>query len=84
MAELSSDTVLAQLQPIFQEALNSPSQVMNLASNATNTAGWDSLAHIEIIELTEIHFGVRFSLGELQELKEVGDMVGLILKKKNK
>jgi acyl carrier protein len=82
MAELTTDAVLAQLQPIFQEALNNPNLVVTLQSNAINTANWDSIAHIEIIEMTEMHFGIRFALGELQELKEVGDLVSLILKKR--
>ena len=42
------------------------------------------LAHIEIIELTELRFGIRFALGELQDLKEVNDLVQLILKKQGK
>ena len=84
MPDLTSESVLAQLQPIFQEALGSPDAKITLQSNASNTENWDSIAHIEIIELTELHFGVRFALGELQQLKEVNDLVDLILKKKNK
>ena len=82
MPDLNAETVLEQLQPIFEEALNEPGLKITLESNAKNTANWDSLAHIEIIELTELHFGVKFALGELQDLKEVRDLVNLILKKK--
>jgi acyl carrier protein len=42
------------------------------------------LAHIELIEMVESHFKVRFGLGELQDLKEVGDLVDLIIEKANK
>jgi len=81
MPSLSPDEILAQLQPIFQEALDAPDLTITLKSNATNTANWDSLAHIDIIEMVERQFKVRFALGELQELKEVGDLVALIIKK---
>ena len=81
MPDLTADSVLAELQPIFREALNNPDLTVTLKSNATNTADWDSIAHIEIIELTELHFKVRFALGELQDLKEVGDLVALVLQK---
>jgi acyl carrier protein len=81
MPSLSTDETLAQLQPIFQEALDAPDLKITLKSNATNTANWDSLAHIDIIEMVERQFKVRFALGELQELKEVGDLVALIIKK---
>jgi acyl carrier protein len=53
------------------------------SSNAMNTPNWDSLAHIDIIEMVERHFKVKFGLGELQDLKEVGDLVDLILEKKS-
>jgi acyl carrier protein len=83
MAELTAEGVLTELQPIFAEALNKPGVTITLKSNAINTPNWDSIAHIEIIELTEMHFGVHFALADLQDLKEVGDLVRLILKKKN-
>jgi acyl carrier protein len=82
MHELNEETVLEQLQPIFQEALNSPTLLVTRSSSATNTANWDSLAHIELIEMVEYHFKVKFALGELHQLREVGDLVDMILKKK--
>ena len=81
MGALTPDTVLAELQPIFQEALNSPRLTVTRQSSALNTPGWDSLAHIELIEMVEHHFKVKFGLGELQDLKEVGDLIDLILEK---
>ena len=84
MSNYTSDEVLAELQPIFQEALNSPKLIVTLNSNALNTANWDSLAHIELIEMVERHFKVKFALGELQDLKEVGDLVDLVIEKLSK
>jgi acyl carrier protein len=84
MVNLTAESVLAELQPIFEEALNTPGLTVTRGSNALNTKNWDSLAHIELIEMVERHFGVKFALGELQDLKEVGDLVDLVLEKKNK
>ena len=84
MPNLSKEDVLAELQPIFREALDSPELTVTHSSNALNTPNWDSLAHIELIEMVESHFKVRFGLGELQDLKEVGDLVDLIIEKANK
>lgn len=81
MPDLSPDGVLAELQPIFQEALNSPKLTVTRKSNALNTPNWDSLAHIELIEMVERSFKVKFALGELQDLKEVGDLVDLVVEK---
>lgn len=77
----SSEEILSELQPIFQEALNQPHLAVTADSNATNTKNWDSIAHIELIEMVEMHFKVRFALGELQDLKEVGDLIRLIEQK---
>lgn len=84
MAILTPDSVLAELQPIFEEALDEPGLEIGRNSNAANTNNWDSLAHIAIIEMVESHFKVRFALGELQQLKQVGDLVDLVIAKKTR
>jgi len=82
MPDLSPDSILHDLQPIFQEALNTPRVAVTRASSAFNTPNWDSLAHIDLIEMVELHFKVKFALGELHEMKNVGDMVDMIMEKK--
>ncbi len=82
MADLTPETVLAELQPIFEEVLDQPGLSVTRNSNAWNTPNWDSLAQIDLIEMSERRFAVRFSLVELQGLKEVGDLVDLIIQKK--
>ncbi len=81
MATWTPDLVLAELQPIFEEALDAPGLVVTRASNGNNTPNWDSLAHISIIEMVEHRFKVRFALGERQDLKQVGDLVDLVVAK---
>ena len=75
------EAVLADLQPLFEEALDEPGLTVTRASNASNTPNWDSLAHITLIEMVTRRFKVKFALGELQDLKSVGDLVDLIVKK---
>ena len=52
-------------------------------SSAKNIKNWDSLAHINIILNIERMFKIKFKVSEIAELKNVGEMVDLILKKKN-
>jgi acyl carrier protein len=73
--------VLQDLQPIFREALDEPSLVITRSSNAMNTPNWDSLAHITLIDMVQSHFKVRFALGELQDMKEVRELMELIVAK---
>ena len=72
------DPILEQLQPIFQDVLDQPDLVITRQSDASSVEDWDSLAHVNIVTAIERRFKVRFALGELQELKNVGDMVDLI------
>jgi acyl carrier protein len=81
MAKRTPDEVLAELQPIFQEALGLPDLVVTRASKASNTPNWDSLAHISLIEMVENHFSIRIGLSELEDMKEVGDLVDVIVAK---
>lgn len=73
--------LLVQLQPIFRDILDNPNLSITRESNASNVEGWDSLAHINLISAIEQEFGIRFALGELEELKNVGDMVDLMEQK---
>ena len=73
--------ILVQLQPIFRDVLDNPKLVITRDSSAANVAGWDSLAHINLISAIEHEFGLRFALGELEELKNVGEMVDLMEQK---
>ena len=81
MSNLTPAQILAELQPIFREVLEDPKLVIALDSNASTTPNWDSLAHIDLIEMIEQQFKVKFALGELQDLKNVGDLVSLLAQK---
>ena len=78
---MDSDSIQAQLQPIFQDVLDQPDLVITRGSNAQNVEDWDSLAHVNLVTAIQRHFKVKFALGELQDLKDVGDMVDLIQRK---
>lgn len=78
---MTQQEILDKLQPIFRDVLDDDRLVITFKSNATNTPNWDSLSHINLIQTIESDFKVRFALGELQDLKDVGDLVSLIQKK---
>lgn len=48
---------------------------------AADVEGWDSLAHIRLLTQVEREFGIRFSAGEAQSFKRVGDLVTCIERK---
>jgi acyl carrier protein len=51
-------------------------------TTADQTEGWDSFNHINIVVATEQHFGVKFKTAEIESLRNVGELVALIARKK--
>lgn len=76
-----SKTILARQEQILRDILGDSNLQVTRETNATQVDAWDSLTHMQIIAAIEKEFGVRFALGELQALKNVGDMTDLIEKK---
>ena len=73
--------ILDRLRPVFCEVFENPALRIERDSNAMTVDGWDSLAHVNLIAAVEEEFGVRFALGEREELQYVGDMVDLVARK---
>lgn len=78
MAEMDT---LKRLQEILRDVLQEPDLIITRESTATNVAGWDSVAHVDILWNVEHEFAVRFALGEVQDLKNIGGLVDLLEKK---
>jgi acyl carrier protein len=72
------DNLLEEMQSIFRDILDQPALVLTRESNANNVRDWDSLSHINLVTSIEKRYKIRFALGELQKLKDVGDMIDLI------
>jgi acyl carrier protein len=78
---MDSAAVMNDLQPIFADILDQPDVRLSPESNASNVDGWDSLAHINLVMAIEKRYKIKFALGELQDLKNLGEMVTLIQRK---
>jgi acyl carrier protein len=71
------NNVVASMKEVFED----DSIVVTTETNAEDIENWDSLTHIVLISTIEKKFKLRFALGELQALRNVGDMVQLIQNK---
>ena len=78
---MNHDDILKTLTSIIREVLELPELTLSTDTSAADVDEWDSMTHIQIIAGIEAHYKIRFALGELQSLKNVGDMIGLIQKK---
>jgi len=69
------------LNDIFKQVFDDDSIVITRDSTANDIEEWDSLTHMNLVVAVEAKFKIRFALGELQTLRNVGDMLDLIEKK---
>jgi acyl carrier protein len=77
-------TTIEQLIPIFREVFDDDDIVLSRQTTADDIDAWDSLSHMNLIVAVELRFKVKFALGELQSLKNVGDLADLVDKKLKK
>jgi len=75
------DNLQEEIQEIFRDILGEDELVITRESNASNVPDWDSLTHTMLVTAIEKKYKIRFHLGELQGMKNVGDMLDLLRKK---
>ena len=78
---MSKPDVMNKLATIMQELFENSSLVVTEETSGDDVDEWDSLTHISLIDSIEKEFKVKFGLGELMKLKNVGQMADLIIKK---
>jgi acyl carrier protein len=74
-------TILEKLNPIFRQVFEDDDINLNRGITADDIDAWDSLSHINLVMAIEMEFRIRFALGELQTLKNVGNLADLIDRK---
>ncbi|MAX65667.1 MAG: acyl carrier protein [Bacteriovoracaceae bacterium] len=75
---MTTEEIFNQVSLILKNTFDNNEIDLNHETSANDIDEWDSLSHIELISNIESHFKVRFALGELQDLKNIGEMVELI------
>ena len=77
------DEIMARIQTVFRDVFDDPQLAVTAASTASEVPGWDSLSNINLVFAIEREFKVKFALGQIQELSNVGEMAALIQKKRS-
>ena len=77
---MNQSDVIAKLQTIFDDVFLEPVDVRPELS-AKEVPEWDSLMHISLLVAVEKAFAVRFRVGEVEGVGNVGEFADLILKR---
>ena len=73
-----NDSVRGALTEVFRDVLDDDSLVLNDSTCAADVDGWDSITHVLLVVAVEAKFGIRLSSGEIQRLKNVGELAALV------
>ncbi len=76
---MTREEVYEQLNEVFRDVFDDESITVNDATTSDDIEEWDSLEHINLIAAVEQEFGMRFSMGQVVSMKNVGEMVDIIL-----
>lgn len=76
---MTREEVFAALNEVFQDVFDDESIVVTDATTSEDIEEWDSLEHINLIAAVEQEFGVKFNMGQVVTMKNVGEMADIIM-----
>lgn len=74
-------TIRDELTTCFRRTFDSETIVLRDQMTAADVPGWDSLAHITLIMDIEEAFNLRFTVDDIADLKNVGEMIEMLQRK---
>lgn len=72
------EEVFKRLNQIFQDVFDDESITVQDATTADDIEDWDSLEHINLVVAIEKEFDIKFNMGDVSKMKNVGEMADLI------
>lgn len=75
---MTREEVYDRLKGVFADVFDREIE-LNDGTVAADVEGWDSLNHITLIGTIEDEFDVKFSMRDVVHMKNVGEMVSLII-----
>jgi acyl carrier protein len=78
---MDNNEIVKRLTPIFRDVFSDDTLVVTDKLSAADVATWDSLSNINMIVGVEKAFGVKFSIKDVRNLKNVGELLELIKRK---
>lgn len=78
---MEENAIYAKLTEIFRDIFDDDDIVLTPETTAADIPEWDSFNHVNIMVACEAAFGIRFKGSELEELRNVGELVHVIEQK---
>lgn len=78
---MSKEEIYKALDEVFEEVFDDDSIHVTPETTANDIEDWDSLEHINLVVAVENRFGIKFKMNEVTSMKNVGEMVDIILER---
>ena len=79
MVIMTREEVYERLNAVFADVFDDEELTVNDETTAADVDGWDSLVHITLIDAVEEEFDISFDMKTIVKLKNVGEMVDVIM-----
>ncbi|NBH84653.1 acyl carrier protein [bacterium C-53] len=76
---MSKEEILSKVNEIFIDAFDKEDLVIDFNTTASDIEGWDSLMQMNLIEMIEDEFNMRFDMDEVVGMADVGAMIDIII-----
>ena len=76
--------ILKRVNRIFCDIFDDDTIVVQDETTAADISDWDSLMQIELVSEHESHFGLRFGMKEVLNMKNVGEMIDIVVERATK
>ena len=76
---MTKEEIYERLNEVFQDVFDDDSIEVNPETTSDDIEDWDSLEHINLVAAVEQEFGIKFTMAQVVGMKNVGEMVDIIL-----
>jgi len=78
---MTREEVFERLNKVFRDVFDDDDIIVTETTTSADIDDWDSLEHINLVAAVEQEFGIKFTMGQVVTMKNVGEMVDIILQK---
>ena len=78
---MTREEVFDKINEVFRDVFEDDDITVTDETTADDIEDWDSLEHINLINAIEQEFGIKFSMGQIVSMKNVGEMADIIMEK---
>ncbi|MBQ7615497.1 MAG: acyl carrier protein [Butyrivibrio sp.] len=78
---MTREEVFEKINEVFRDVFEDDDITVTDSTTAADIEDWDSLEHINLVNAIEQEFGIKFNMGQIVSMKNVGEMADIIMSK---